>query len=119
MMANSAPVGDRAAQAARGIARHVQGGGMGQPYFGFGFELHDTLPTYLELVSAWRPWTETVIETFGVERCMMESNFPADRRSCDFVTLRNALKHIVTSASRSDKNALFHDNAARVYRIRT
>ena len=94
-------------------------GGMGQPYFGFGFELRDTLPTYLELASAWRPWTETVIETFGVERCMMESNFPADRRSCDFVTLWNALKHIVTAGSRSDKNALFHDNAARVYRIRT
>jgi len=94
-------------------------GGMGQPYFGFGFELRDTLPTYLELASAWRPWAETVIEAFGVERCMMESNFPADRRSCDFVTLWNALKHIVTTASRSDKNALFHDNAARVYRIRT
>ena len=92
-------------------------GGMGQPYFGFGFELHDRLPTYLELASAWRPWAETVIELFGVERCMMESNFPADRRSCDFVTLWNALKHIVMTASRSDKNALFHDNAARVYRI--
>jgi predicted TIM-barrel fold metal-dependent hydrolase len=94
-------------------------GGMGQPYFGFGFELRDTPPTYLELASAWRPWAETVIETFGVQRCMMESNFPADRRSCDFVTLWNALKHIVTTASRSEKNALFHDNAARVYRIGT
>jgi predicted TIM-barrel fold metal-dependent hydrolase len=92
-------------------------GGMGQPYFGFGFELRDKLPTYLELASVWRPWAETAIEIFGMERCMMESNFPADRRSCDFVTLWNALKHIVTSASRSDKNALFHDNAARVYRI--
>jgi predicted TIM-barrel fold metal-dependent hydrolase len=94
-------------------------GGMGQPYFGFGFELRDELPTYLELASAWRPWAEAVIETFGVERCMMESNFPADRRSCDFVTLWNALKHIVVGASASEKTALFHDNAARVYGIST
>ncbi|GJH31076.1 amidohydrolase [Caballeronia novacaledonica] len=94
-------------------------GGMGQPYFGFGFELQDRLPTYLELASAWRPWAEAVIEIFGVQRCMMESNFPADRRSCDYVTLWNALKHIVVQASKSEKNALFHDNAARVYRIET
>jgi predicted TIM-barrel fold metal-dependent hydrolase len=92
-------------------------GGMGQPYFGFGFELRDALPTYLELAQAWRPWTETVIEVFGVDRCMMESNFPADRRSCDFVALWNALKHIVITASADDKAALFHDTAARVYNV--
>jgi L-fuconolactonase len=92
-------------------------GGMGQPYFGFGFELRDELPSYLELAQAWRPWAETVIEAFGVDRCMMESNYPADRRSCDFVALWNALKHIVTAASGDEKRALFHDTAARVYNI--
>lgn len=92
-------------------------GGMGQPYFGFGFELKDRLPTYLELAQVWRPWTEAVIEAFGVDRCMMESNYPADRRSCDYVTLWNALKHIVTGASSEEKNALFHGTAARVYDI--
>lgn len=92
-------------------------GGMGQPYFGFGFELRDELPTYLELSKAWRPWTETVIEAFGFDRCMMESNYPADRRSCDFVALWNALKHIVVSASDGEKNAIFHDNAVRIYSL--
>lgn len=92
-------------------------GGMGQPYFGFGFELRETPPTYRELADHWRPWTEVVIEAFGVERCMMESNFPADRRSCDYVTLWNALKCVVAGASQAEKDALFHDNAARVYRI--
>ncbi|WP_417725187.1 amidohydrolase family protein [Salipiger sp.] len=92
-------------------------GGMGQPYFGFGFELQDRLPTYLELAAAWRPWTEAVIESFGVDRCMMESNYPADRRSCDFVSLWNALKHITVSMTKDEKAALYHDNAARVYRI--
>ena len=93
-------------------------GGMGQPYFGFGFELRDVPPTYQELAATWRPWAEAVIEIFGVERCLMESNFPADRRSCDFVTLWNALKLLVTDASPGEKTALLHDNAARVYDIR-
>jgi L-fuconolactonase len=92
-------------------------GGMGQPYFGFRFELRDTPPTYLELAAAWRPFAEVVIENFGVQRCMMESNFPADRRSCDFVTLWNALKHLVMQASPGEKKALFHDTAARIYCI--
>ena len=92
-------------------------GGMGQPYFGFGFELRDTLPNYLELASAWRPWAEAVIESFGVERCMMESNYPLDSRSCGYVPLWNALKYIVRGASSEEKAALFYKTAARVYRI--
>jgi L-fuconolactonase len=48
---------------------------------------------------------------------MMESNFPPDRRSCDFVTLWNALKHIVRSCSDDEKAALFYGTASRAYRI--
>ena len=48
---------------------------------------------------------------------MMESNFPMDGRSCGFVPYWNAMKHIVGRASADEKAALFHDTAARVYRI--
>jgi len=48
---------------------------------------------------------------------MMESNFPVDGRSCGFVPLWNALKHIVKGASETEKTALFHGTAARVYRL--
>ena len=48
---------------------------------------------------------------------MMESNYPPDGRSAGFVPLWNALKYLVHNASPADKAALFHDTAARVYRI--
>jgi L-fuconolactonase len=94
-------------------------GGLGMPFWGFGFE-HRTDPMgYLELAAAWRPFIETAIEAFGAERCMMESNFPPDGRSCGFVPLWNAMKHIVRDCSAEQKAALFHRTAARVYRIDT
>ena len=92
-------------------------GGLGLPFWGFGFEERADPIGYLELAIAWRPYVETAIEAFGAGRCMMESNYPPDGRSCGFVPLWNALKHIVRDASAEDKAALFHRTAARVYRL--
>ncbi|MEY4099671.1 MAG: hypothetical protein RL300_842 [Pseudomonadota bacterium] len=92
-------------------------GGLGMPFWGFGFENRTDTMGYLELAAAWRPFIETAIEAFGAERCMMESNFPPDGRSCGFVPLWNALKHIVRDCSAEQKADLFHQTAARVYRI--
>jgi predicted TIM-barrel fold metal-dependent hydrolase len=92
-------------------------GGLGLPFWGFGFERRADPVTYLELAAMWRPYVETAIEAFGVDRCMMESNFPVDGRSCGFVPLWNALKHIVNGASAAEKTALFHKTAARIYHI--
>jgi len=92
-------------------------GGLGMPFWGFGFESRTDAIGYAELAAAWAPYVETAIDAFGAERCMMESNFPPDGRSCGFVPLWNALKHIVRSYSNLEKAALFHDTAARVYRM--
>jgi L-fuconolactonase len=92
-------------------------GGLGLPFWGFGFGDRQDPVGYLELAAAWRPFVETSIEAFGPERCMMESNYPPDGRSAGFVPLWNALKHIVRAASNEDKAALFHGTAAKVYRI--
>lgn len=92
-------------------------GGLGLPFWGFGFEHRADPLGSAELASAWRPYVETAIEAFGVDRCLMESNFPPDGRSCGYVPLWNALKTIVKSYSVREKTALFHDTAARVYRI--
>jgi L-fuconolactonase len=93
-------------------------GGLGMPFWGFRFEERRDAIGYRELAKAWRPYVETTIEAFGVNRCLMESNYPPDGRSAGFVPLWNALKYIVRSASADEKAALFHDTAARVYRIR-
>lgn len=90
-------------------------GGLGLPYWGFGFHLRTEPIGYEELAAAWKPFVETTIELFGPQRCMMESNFPPDGRSSGFVPLWNALKHIVRGCSAQDKAALFHDNAVRIY----
>ncbi len=92
-------------------------GGLGTAYWGFGFNRREQPATSQELAAAWRPYVETAIEVFRPGRCMMESNYPNDGRSCGFVPLWNALKHIVAGASAEEKRALFHDTAARVYRI--
>jgi L-fuconolactonase len=92
-------------------------GGLGMPFWGFGFETRSDPIGYVELATAWKSYVEASIEAFGADRCMMESNFPADGRSCGFVPLWNALKHIVRSYSHDERAALFHGTAARVYRI--
>lgn len=105
----------------RDVARHAnivcKIGGLGTAYWGFGFDTRSEPTGYRELASAWKPFVETAIEAFGVDRCMMQSDFPADGRSCGFVPLWNALKYIVSNCSAEEKAALFHRTAARVYRI--
>jgi hypothetical protein len=92
-------------------------GGLGTVYWGFGFDNRPGPTGYLELAKAWGPYVEAAIDAFGVDRCMMESDFPADGRSCGFVPLWNALKHITRGCSVGERNSLFHATAIRTYRI--
>jgi predicted TIM-barrel fold metal-dependent hydrolase len=95
----------------------VKLGGIGMPIFGLGWHRRPSQPDSVELADAWRTEIRWCIERFGVERCMFESNFPVDKQSCSYDVLWNAFKRIVADASASDKAALFHDNATRVYRL--
>jgi predicted TIM-barrel fold metal-dependent hydrolase len=103
------------------LARHqnvlMKIGGFGLPFWDFGFMERQDPVGYLELAAVWQPYVETSIEAFGAERCMMESNFPMDGRSCGFVPLWNALKHITRDCSTDEKAALFHRTAMRAYRL--
>jgi predicted TIM-barrel fold metal-dependent hydrolase len=95
----------------------VKLGGIAMPVNGFDWHKRDAPPSSEELAASQRPYHETCIELFGIERCMFESNFPVDRVSCSYGTLWNAFKRVASGASASEKAALFHDNAARVYRV--
>ena len=92
-------------------------GGINMDVNGFGWERRDSPPTGAELAAATRHYYDYAIEVFGVERCMFESNFPVDKLSCSYATIWNAFKHIAAGASADEKAALFHDTAARVYRL--
>jgi predicted TIM-barrel fold metal-dependent hydrolase len=92
-------------------------GGLGMAVFGFDVHAKPLPPSSEELAGLWRPFLETCIEAFGVDRCMFESNFPVDKQSCGYTECWNAFKRITAGASAAEKAALYHDTAARVYRL--
>jgi predicted TIM-barrel fold metal-dependent hydrolase len=55
------------------------------------------------------------IEMFGAARCMFASNFPVDSLCGDFTTIFNGFASITRDFSETEKRALFHDNAIRIY----
>ncbi|MEQ8858601.1 MAG: amidohydrolase family protein [Pseudomonadales bacterium] len=92
-------------------------GGLLMPINGFEFHKRDTPATSDEIVAATGRYYRHAIDCFGVERCMFESNFPVDKRSCSYHVLYNAFKKLVADASADEKRELFHDTACRVYRL--
>ena len=97
----------------------VKLGGLGMAISGYDFHLQLDPPASQMLADAWRPWFETCIEAFGPDRCMFESNFPVDKGSCSYNALWNAFKRVAAGASAAERAALFHDTAARIYRMTT
>jgi predicted TIM-barrel fold metal-dependent hydrolase len=71
------------------------------------------------------PWTVDAnrgvvldtIEIFGVDRCMFASNFPVDSLVASYQTIFSGFVEMVADFSPADRQLLFCDNAARIYRI--
>ena len=95
----------------------VKLGGLAMDYSGFGWHERPKPPTSEELASATRRYYETAIELFGPDRCMFESNFPVDKLSCSYAVVWNSFKRITAAYSAAERAKLFHDTAARVYRL--
>jgi predicted TIM-barrel fold metal-dependent hydrolase len=68
-------------------------------------------------VESIRPFVLQTIEAFGVSRCMFASNFPVDKLYSDFDALYAAFREITRSFSAEERRQLFHDTAARYYRL--
>jgi predicted TIM-barrel fold metal-dependent hydrolase len=68
-------------------------------------------------IDSFRPFVLETIDIFGVDRCIIASNFPVDKLYRDFDALYAAFYSITDGFSKSDKQMLFHDNAARFYRL--
>ncbi|MEC3950777.1 amidohydrolase family protein [Sphingobium sp. HWE2-09] len=71
----------------------------------------------LALAAQWRPFVERCIELFGAERCMFESNWPANAGVATYGVTWNAFKRIVQGASASEKDRLFRRTAQTAYRL--
>lgn len=92
-------------------------GGMGMPRMGMGWETWEKPVGSEELAAGMAPWMSYCIEQFGPSRCMFESNFPVDKVSFSYPVMYNAFKRLSKSYSASERAAMFHDTAARVYRV--
>jgi L-fuconolactonase len=92
-------------------------GGVGQHRFGFDWHARAQPIGSEELAAALSPLMQYCIEQFGPDRCMFESNFPVDKVSYSYNVVYNAFKRLSKGYSAAERAAMFHDTAARVYRI--
>ncbi len=95
----------------------VKLGGLQMPICGFDWHKRQTPPGSAELAEAGGPYYRTCLDRFGPERAMFESNFPVDRVSCSYTVLWNTFKRLARHCSPRERALLFHDTAARVYRL--
>ena len=95
----------------------VKVGGTGQPRTGYDWYARDKPVGSEEIAETMAPYMNYVIEQFGPNRCMFESNFPPDKVGHSYNVLYNAFKRISLGYSATDRSELFHDTAARVYRV--
>ena len=96
---------------------HIKLGGIGMPHTGFDWHEREKPIGSEELAESIAPFMNYCIEQFGPERCMFESNFPVDKVSFSYSVMYNAFKRLSSDYSDDERAALFHDTAARVYRI--
>ena len=95
----------------------VKLGGMGMPIMGFDWHLREKPVGSQELADDMSPFLNYCIEQFGPDRCMFESNFPVDKVSFSYHVMYNAFKRLSSGYSDSERASMFHDTAARVYRV--
>jgi predicted TIM-barrel fold metal-dependent hydrolase len=95
----------------------VKLGGIGMPRTGFDWHTRNVPIGSEELAASMAPFMNYCIEQFGPSRCMFESNFPVDKVSYSYNVMYNAFKRLSMGYSAAERAAMFHDTAARVYRV--
>jgi predicted TIM-barrel fold metal-dependent hydrolase len=96
---------------------NIKLGGIGMPRTGFDWHARDVPIGSEELAESMAPLMNYCIEQFGADRSMFESNFPVDKVSYSYNVMYNAFKRLSKGYSADERAAMFHDTAARVYRI--
>ncbi len=92
-------------------------GGLGMPRTGFDWHTRTTPIGSEALAAAMAPFLTYCIAQFGPNRCMFESNFPVDKVSFSYHVMYNAFKRFSAGYSATERAAMFHDTAARIYRL--
>ncbi len=90
-------------------------GGLCMPDNGFDYLHRDAPPSSDEIVEDQGKWYAHMLDVFGPDRCMFESNFPVDRVSVSYAVIWNAFKKMSAHLDETAKEALFSGTARRVY----
>jgi predicted TIM-barrel fold metal-dependent hydrolase len=93
----------------------VKIGGIGMRTFGETWWSDPEKPGSVEVAARWGEEIRWCIETFGVDRCMFESNFPIDKLAFGYDVVWNAFKRTVIDGSPDELDALFRRTAVTVY----
>lgn len=96
---------------------HVKLGGVGMSIYGDGWHKMDPRPSSEQVAERWGDHIRFVIDLFGPDRCMFESNFPVDKTGIDYPVLWNAFKRIADRYDAQERSALFAGAARSAYRI--
>ncbi len=92
-------------------------GGLGMTRCGFDWHTRHKPIGSEELAVAMAPYLTYCIEQFTPARSMFESNFPVDKVSFSYNVMYNAFKRFSKGYSTGERAAMFHDCAAKTYRI--
>ncbi|MDA3039591.1 MAG: amidohydrolase family protein [Actinomycetota bacterium] len=95
----------------------VKLGGIGMSIYGDGWHKMDTRPSSEDVAARWGDHIRFIIDLFGPDRCMFESNFPVDKTGIDYPVLWNAFKRIADGYDQTERAALFAGAARAAYRI--
>ena len=68
-------------------------------------------------VDSIRPFVRTIIDLFGVDRCMFASNFPVDKLFRSYDAVYEAFDTLTSDLPSADRVKLFAANAERIYRL--
>ncbi len=95
----------------------VKLGGIGMASAGHGWDGRLPGASSAEIVARWSDDLVWLIDTFGADRCLFESNFPVDKVSFTAGALWTAFRTIAADRSPEEQRALFAGTAERVYRL--
>jgi predicted TIM-barrel fold metal-dependent hydrolase len=68
-------------------------------------------------VELWQPVVKETLEMFGAERCIYGSNYPIERLWTTYEQILAVMRECTAHLSAHECQAVFHDNAQRVYRL--
>lgn len=77
----------------------------------FGTFIHRNDPEHIAAI------VRETVKIFGADRCLYGSNFPIEKIWTDYGSLLDAFLAATKSMRAAGRQAIFHDNAARIYRL--